>query len=93
MGKKVIKANSKCPLCGEEAYVSFMTTECSNGACDNFREGVVSKADYALLEANDNPGDEPDGWQKEKPKEGENMYDSFYWYREGELPPEHEDEV
>lgn len=49
--RKVIRANGKCPLCGSEASVLFLTTECTNIGCSNHKDGIVTKEEYDLLES------------------------------------------
>jgi len=48
--RKVIRANSKCPLCGCEAYTAFLAAECTNSDCTNHKEGVVTKSEYDFLD-------------------------------------------
>jgi hypothetical protein len=62
--RKVVRANAKCPLCGSEAYIAFMSTECTNLECANHKAGVVTRSEYDLFEAN--ASEEPDGWGTEE---------------------------
>ena len=55
--RKVIRANSKCPLCGCEAYTAFFAAECTNSDCTNHKAGVVTKSEYDFLDL----VGEPDG--------------------------------
>jgi len=62
--RKVIRANGKCPLCGCEANILFVTTECTNIECSNHKDGILTKAEYDCMDSN--PVEEAEEYSEEK---------------------------
>jgi hypothetical protein len=77
--RKVVCANSKCPLCGCGAYASFMNVECTNMACSNWKAGVVTKAEYAFMESKKEDEDKDDEDADWGDRSQQNIFD---WYKD-----------
>lgn len=71
--KKVFRANGKCPLCGCEAHVLLVTTECTNTECSNHKDGILTKAEYDCMDSN--PVEEAEEYIEEEEQEEETLFD------------------